>query len=320
MNKFKELLGDLITDETAKQLDAIVEAAIDEKVLVLKSEHELTESKLAEVTTELTTLKEGKQAEIDSAVSLALTEEVDRVTHELNEKHEAELIVAKDEVSTELTEQFSQEKAELEATFAEKEVALKEAAQKYGEHLIAEAEKEIVPQLNEAVANFKSQHEKQFELLEDYQRMQSAFVSVKQAFEQHGLQLNEEAAYQSLQNELLEEREYAQQLQIQLTEAAKREKLVERDLAFSEITKDVSDIQRDKLKKLAESISLDGKTIDDFKAVLEVLVERTIPSTSTKSSDTVNTVIEVPNGPEPVVPATVVLNEEKEKVSKIKMI
>lgn len=303
MNKFKELLGDQITDEAATQIQSVMDNAINERVLVadteksviaqqLKEAKEALEKTAADHAAELNTLKEAHQLAIDE-VALGAAEDATAALKEEKQKEiDAVALGVSDDITAALTEQHVIAVNKIHADYAILVTDLKEHAKTYGAYVKDAMEKDSAEKLTEAVAEFSKTHQKEFELLEDYNRMKSSFVSIKQAFETHGLQLSEETAYADLNKRIDEQKDTIAALQSKIDADAKEKSVIIRKNIFESVTKDIADTQRARLQTLTESI--DAKSDEDYKSILELLVERVV-TPSQPAAKVVDT--QIPTGP-----------------------
>ena len=230
MSDLKQLMGDAISDDVAEKLQNI----LDESVSSVQSE-------LEELRLENALLKESHETEVDFLKQKAeeYAEKVRQETiNEMTEKAEAygEYLIAQGQAYgdyiTEQAEQYGQyiigkadeygeylmdkadEYAELMTiTESAKNSDLQEKAEAYGLFLQEKAEaygeyvrQECLAESRQAIEEFKRQHIQEFEKLDEMNRMQGVFSSLKNLVESFDFEIDGEKQTQAMSKRLDSER------------------------------------------------------------------------------------------------------------------
>lgn len=219
MSDIKQLMGDTISEDVAEKLQNI----LDESVSTMQSE-------LEELYLENALLKESHDTEIEyiKEKSEEYAEKVRQDTiNEMTEKAEAygQYLIAQGQAYgdyiTEQAEQYGEylmdkadEYAELMTiTESAKNSDLQEKAEAYGLFLQEKAEQygeyvrqECLAESRQAIEEFKHQHIQEFEKLDEMNRMQGVFSSLKNLVESFDFEIDAEKQTQAMSNRLDNER------------------------------------------------------------------------------------------------------------------
>lgn len=167
-----------------------------------------------------------------------------------------------------------------------------EAAQKYGDYVKEEMSGKITEYTTYAVKEFIKENQAKFNQLENLQRMTAVFESIKSAFEYNGFKLDESAEVKKLQGELTEAKNSFNDIFEQYTAANDELTVARQAIMFEALIGDLTSTQKNKVKKLAESISFDD--LKEFKQGVSLIVEsvkREGKATTTPVDPTVTNVL-----------------------------
>lgn len=146
-----------------------------------------------------------------------------------------------------------------------------EAAQKYGDYVKEEMSGKITEYTSYAVKEFIKENQQKFNQLENLQRMESVFESIKTAFEYNGFKLDESAEVNKLKGELTEAKNSFNEIFEQFTLSNDELTVAKQAIMFEGLIKDLTSTQKNKVKKLAEGISFDD--LKEFKQGVSLIVE-----------------------------------------------
>ena len=298
MSDIKQLMGDTISEDVAEKLQNI----LDESVSTVQSE-------LEELRLENALLKESHETEVDFLKQKAeeYVEKVRRDTiNKKKEKAEAygEYLIAQGQAYgdyiTEQAEQYSQyiigkadEYAELmtitenaqNSDLQEKAEAyglfLQEKAEEYGEYV----RQECLAESRQAIEEFKHQHIQEFEKLDEMNRMQGVFSSLKNLVESFDFEIDGEKQTQAISKRLDSERSKNRELISENREMAnelKGHKIMSMLAENDELT------YRDK-ERIVENAKLAKCDNDELLAkVVNSLVESTLSKKSTLNENRIH--------------------------------
>lgn len=205
----------------------------------------------------------------DLLKDLELNEETLGALTSLVESHIQGTIASREAEIAELNENVLAAYKELHEAEMEE---LKEQANRYGEYIREEVTNKVSDYTDYAVKEFIKENKAQFNRLEDYERMKSAFETVKTAFESNGFELNENARFESLQEELSDSKEAFDNLFEELRQTREKLETAEAALVFEAATRNLSETQKEKVRSLSENVSFD--TLDELKTGLDMLIEQ----------------------------------------------
>ena len=309
MSDIKQLMGDTISEDVAEKLQNI----LDESVSTVQSE-------LEELRLENALLKESHETEVDFLKQKAeeYAEKVRQDTiNEMTEKAEAygEYLIAEGQAYgdyiTEQAEQYGQyiigkadeygeylmdkadEYAELmtitenaqNSDLQEKAEAyglfLQEKAEEYGEYV----RQECLAESRQAIEEFKLQHIQEFEKLDEMNRMQGVFSSLKNLVESFDFEIDDEKQTQAMSKRLDSERSKNRELIREnrgMTNELKGYKIMSMLAENDELT------YRDK-ERIVENAKLAKCDNDDLLAkVVNSLVESTLSKKSTLNENRIH--------------------------------
>ncbi|WVW76914.1 head scaffolding protein [Stenotrophomonas phage vB_SmaM_Bhz51] len=149
---------------------------------------------------------------------------------------------------------------------------LKAEANAYGERIYENTLEETKQITQAAVDEFIAENKEQFVTTEKYARLQESFEGLKTALEEVGFTLNENRQVEELQSQLAEANRAYEDTLSELNESRKAIEGLERAALFESHTKDLSDLQREKLKTLMENVNADSS--EDYVNSIELLSEQ----------------------------------------------
>lgn len=309
MSDIKQLMGDTISEDVAEKLQNI----LDESVSTVQSE-------LEELRFENALLKESHETEVDFLKQKAeeYAEKVRQDTiNEMTEKAEAygEYLIAQGQAYgdyiTEQAEQYGQyiigkadeygeylmdkadEYAELmtitenaqNSDLQEKAEAyglfLQEKAEEYGEYV----RQECLAESRQVIEEFKRQHIQEFEKLDEMNRMQGVFSSLKNLVESFDFEIDDEKQTQAMSKRLDSERSKNRELireNREMTNELKGYKIMSMLAENDELT------YRDK-ERIVENAKLAKCDNDELLAkVVNSLVESTLSKKSTLNENRIH--------------------------------
>lgn len=172
------------------------------------------------------------------------------------------------EQKVKLTEDFNQEKEKMDAAAKQ---AIQEAFESGQERVEDLVEMQVEALLQE--------HAEKFVKDDTFNKMTAAFDEIKSTFEKHGFVLNESAALDEA-NQKLVESDNAYKTLFEKYEHLKEEnqvlrndlELSEQTLLMIEKTEGLAETTKEKVRKLAESITVEN--MDEFKQALDLIVEQ----------------------------------------------
>lgn len=151
---------------------------------------------------------------------------------------------------------------------------LKEAANAYGQEILGSVQEYA----NYAAQEFINENREKLVKSEDYARMQSAFNTILEAFEQNGFTVNKNAAVDEATRKL-NERSKAFDSLLEETKTVKSDlEDAQRKIIFLEQTRELTDTQIEATKELLEAVSFD--TQEEYETGLGLILE-----TVTRSDD-----------------------------------
>jgi hypothetical protein len=146
-----------------------------------------------------------------------------------------------------------------------------ESAEKYGKYVQEEMSGKITEYTTYAVKEFIKENQVKLNKLENLERMEACFEAVKHAFEYNGFKLDESAEVATLKNELTEAKNSFNDIFTQYTGANDELGVAKQAIMFEGLVKDLTSTQKNKVRKLAESISFDD--LKEFKQGVTLIVE-----------------------------------------------
>lgn len=171
--------------------------------------------------------------------------------------------------------------AEAEAAHQDEIAVLKEAANAYGQEL----KESVEDYATYAAQEFINENREKLVQTEDYQRMQSAFNMILEAFEANGFNVNKNAAVEAA-TEKLNERSKAYDSLFEETKNVKASlEDAQRKIIFLEQTRDLTDTQIEAAKELLEAVQFDSQ--NEYEQGLGLILE-----TVTRSEDNGNSGID----------------------------
>lgn len=164
-----------------------------------------------------------------------------------------------------------QEANEQIAKYVAENAALSERAQQYGEYAYQEGLQEAQSLVEEATARFIQENQEKFDRLDEMARYEKIVNSIKETYETNALGLSEDEAYKGLQEaveskdvEITGLQESIAKLKAELFENQKAS-------AFENMTKSLSESQKDKLKGVSDAII--AEDVATYSRTLGFLVE-----------------------------------------------
>lgn len=282
----------LLQESLQPEIASVVEKAIAEAM-----EHKINEAKV-DAATQQAQEKEKSQEQIDNLVAHYENElkvaakqlidlekfykdqskiAVDAVLKayddkdRLEEHYVSQLKDAAEKYITETSQESVSALKEEVAKYVAEKSELKEAAEKYAEYVRTETLAEMQDMVSIATKEYIKENQEKFDQLDKMARYESTLNTIKESFERIGLGLSEDLAYQGLQESLETKEQTIKSLQESL-EAKDAILLVKaKEESFIKLTESYSELQRDKFKRLAESISADN--IESFEKTLGYIVE-----------------------------------------------
>ena len=181
-------------------------------------------------------------------------------------------------ISTMLSEALNKARqeglAEAEAAHDEEVQVLKEAANAYGQEIVANVQEYA----DYAAQEFINENREKLVQTEDYQRMQAAFATILEAFETNGFAVNKNAAVDQA-TEKLNERSKAFDTLFEETKTVKSAlEDAQRKIIFLEQTRELTDTQIEATKELLEAVQFDSQ--EEYETGLGLILE-----TVTRSED-----------------------------------
>lgn len=211
------------------------------------------------------------QTLLTEALDAAKEEGKEEGKKEAEEKAEADA-KAKDEEVKELKESHEAEIAFLKEKANEYGDMLKEKANKYGAYITESVTGKVKEYADYAIEQFVTENKERFVETEEYDRMKSTFDYIKEAFEQNGFNVREDAQYQEVQQSLVESTEEYEKVFEELQAAKDEIEALKRSAIFEKATADLADTQKEKVNELLENVSFDST--DEYEQGLAVIVEQ----------------------------------------------
>lgn len=149
---------------------------------------------------------------------------------------------------------------------------LKAEANLYGDAIYENTLDETKGIAQAAVDEFIAENKAQFVTTEQHQRLVESFESVRTALENVGFTLNENRQVEELEVQLAESNRAYEQTLNELNESRKQIEGLERDALFESHTKDLSELQREKLKTLMENVNADSN--EDYVTSITLLTDQ----------------------------------------------
>ena len=210
----------------------------------------------------------GISAEAVEALVEMVSEKIQEIEAESEQKIQE--LTEKAEAYAEYVKEELTEKAEDYGEYIKEE--LTEKADAYAEYVKEEITSKVTEYTDYAMNEYVSLNKEKFEKLELFERMESAFVSIKGAFENNGFRIDENGPINEVRKELRQAESAFETVfeELQSTKA----KLEEANLAllFESKTKDLTDTQKERIKVLSEKVKFDG--INEFDTALSLLIEQ----------------------------------------------
>lgn len=149
---------------------------------------------------------------------------------------------------------------------------LKEKANAYGEHVKDTLTEKVKEYADFAVEQFIAENKERFVETEEYERMKSSFIAIKEAFEYNGFDVREDVHVQELQQSLIESTEEYEKIFEELQNARNEISSLQRQMILEKATADLAETQKEKLNELLENVSFD--TTEEFSEGINLLVEQ----------------------------------------------
>lgn len=217
--------------------------------------------------------EEGKKEAEEKADADAKAK--DEEVEELKESHEAEIVFLK-EMANEYGDMLKEKANEYGDM-------LKEKANKYGAYITESVTGKVKEYADYAIEQFVTENKERFVETEEYDRMRSAFDYIKEAFEQNGFNVREDAQYQEVQQSLVESAEEYEKVFEELQSAREEIESLKRSAIFEKATADLADTQKEKVNELLENVSFDST--EEYEQGLAVIVEQAMKGPTKVETD-----------------------------------
>ena len=172
--------------------------------------------------------------------------------------------------------------AEVVAQYTAQIDHINEAASKYADHVQSELTEQATQYVTKVIDEYKAEHETMFESIAKFNQMNGLVEGIKNLMGAAGFTLDDSARFDSLQRQVNEAQQQRDALQQQLNETVNRHS---REKIFESLTHDMSELQRERLAKLSESIKV--TEVNEYSSVLTLLKE-SITSQNTKGATALN--------------------------------
>lgn len=274
MSLFKDLVGKEITEETASQLEQMLSEHITGTLSELQTQLTEKDTELTKLTEQITHFESYSKEQYDqviaekTALAESLQSQVSEQVGDIQEKYT--------QAVTQLAEMKEAHDAEVKQ--------LREGVEQYGEYLKEELNKEAEKKLTETVELFKSEHQAQFEKLEESSKSIQTLRVIKEALEHQGFQLDEDEAFKGLQDEITQLRESLDEKEKVIVEKDKTILVSKKAELLEQKTANLSELQREKVKILAEMVEADS--VEQYEKLLGVIVSRQGTLTEEKEPET----------------------------------
>ncbi len=262
MSLFKDLVGKEITEETAVQLETMLSEHIQSALSQLQTQ-------FSEKETELTKLTE--QIEHFESYSKEQYEQVVAEKTALSESLEKQVTEQVGDIQEKYTQAVAQ-LAELKESHEAEVKQLREGVEQYAEYLKEELNKEAEKKLTETVELFKTEHQAQFEKLEEASKSIHTLRVIKEALEHQGFALDEDEAFKGLQDEITQLRESLEAKDKLIVEKEQAILVSKKAELLEKATSDLSELAKEKVKVLAEMVEADS--VEQYEKLINVIVAR----------------------------------------------
>lgn len=159
---------------------------------------------------------------------------------------------------------------------------INEAASKYADHVQSELTEQATQYVTKVISEYKAEHEAMFESIAKFNQMNGLVEGIKNLMGAAGFTLDDNVRFDNLQRQVNEAQQQRDALQQQLNETVSRHN---REKIFESLTHDMSELQRERLAKLSESIKV--TEINEYTSVLNMLKE-SITSQNVKGATALN--------------------------------
>jgi len=164
---------------------------------------------------------------------------------------------------------------------------INEAASKYANHVQSELTEQATEYVTKVIGEYKAEHETMFESIAKFNQMNGLVEGIKNLMGAAGFTLDDSVRFDNLQRQVNEAQQQRDALQQQLNETVNRHN---REKIFESLTHDMSELQRERLAKLSESIKV--TEVGEYSSVLTMLKE-SITSQNVKVAASLNESVDV---------------------------
>lgn len=172
--------------------------------------------------------------------------------------------------------------AEVVAQYTAQIDHINEAASKYANHVQSELTEQATEYVTKVISEYKTEHEAMFESIAKFNQMNGLVEGIKNLMGAAGFTLDDNTRFDNLQRQVNEAQQQRDALQQQLNETVSRHN---REKIFESLTHDMSELQRERLAKLSESIKV--TEVNEYTSVLNMLKE-SITSQNVKGATALN--------------------------------
>lgn len=189
----------------------------------------------------------------------------------LEEHYIGQLQEAVDQYITETSQESVSKLQESVAQYVAEKAELIEHAQGYAEKVRQDTLNEMQGMVQEATQEFIKENQVKFDGLDKMARYETTLNTIKESFEKIGLGLSENEAFTSLEESVQAKETEISQLKESL--ASKEKELFEtaKTAKFAELTESFSDLQRENLQLLSESIT--ASDIDQYAKTMSYIIK-----------------------------------------------
>jgi len=219
---------------------------------------------------------------------MKLNEEITGLLGEENLAEETAVKLAalvESHVAAKLEEKTTGHAAEIQAlneAHAEEITALRteltEQANSYAEYVKEEVSEKISEYVDAAVSKYVTENEEKFAKLDKFDRIEKSFELIKEAFENNGFDVKEDAVSSKLQEDVDAATAAYGHLFEQNKELKELLQEAQMENIFNTKTISLSDTQKEKVKALAESVQFEG--VDQFGKALDLIVSQAVSKSS----------------------------------------
>lgn len=283
-----KLLQESFQPEQATLVENAITQVIEQKLTEAKSDAASAQAQIAQASADkIDNITAHYEAELKKAAGKIIDLEkfynkqiniaVDKITQAYDEKDrltehfEGEIHAAAAKLIEATDEGSLAEAQDQIAKYVTENASLAEQATAYGKYAYEQGLAEAQSLVEEATQAFIAENQERFERLDEMARLEKIVGSIREAYEQNALGLSEDEAYKGLQEEVSAKdkelealRESVDQVQAQLFESQKEK-------AFEEATKTLSENQKDKVREISKAIL--AEDVGSYTRTLGILIE-----------------------------------------------